>query len=167
MIKVLLFSLACIILTGCGHNGLIYTKGDLFNIGYTPQTQTGGIQWLSGESVSIGNRENTSLDIYMSDNSGAEMNTGSSAKKGNIARIRYSTGIQINGYTTKLAESNPDFAAKLLAEMYKEGQVTRYYLVKNNNLVEVTQEEYLEAAKGSTRVMYDPKEKKLNTEIVK
>lgn len=166
-----LFTWICLTMTGCGHSGMAYMKGRMFNTGYNPQTNAIGFQWMDGESVMIGSKENTSLEIEMSDGTGAtgSSNTekGAGVEVSTIAKIKYSTGFQVNGYVVDLAEANPDLATAILTELVKKGQVTKYYLVQSGKLVEVTKEQYDNAKVGSTRAVIDPNSNQLSAEVVK
>jgi len=130
---------------GCGHNGVIYRNGDYWNIGVDPNTYSGGIQRFNGEMLMIGSKENTSVEVSMeSDDSGKAGITSGTAglQQKRISGIKYSTGIQINGYMVDLAKDNPELAALILAKMQAAGKTIKYYIVKDNKLVEVTKTEY-------------------------
>lgn len=134
------FVLIClsIFLVGCGHNGFIYQNADVWNFGYNQQTQQIGLQRFNGELLTGGSRENTSIEASLTDES--DIKPG--FKRGRIKSIKYSTGIQINGYTVDLAKANPEIAAKLLQEMQNSGKTTKYFLIKDNKLIEVSKDEY-------------------------
>ena len=137
----LYFFISCIclmFLVGCGHNGFVYQNADVWNIGYNQNTQQIGIQRFNGELLTGGSRENTTISAELS----KEKKKKNGYRSGRINNIKYSTGIQINGYTVDLAKANPDFAAKVLAEMQKAGKTTKYFLIKDNKLLEVTKEEF-------------------------
>lgn len=137
----LYFFVSCIclmFLVGCGHNGFVYQNADVWNIGYNQNTQQIGIQRFNGELLSGGSRENTTISAELS----KEADEKNGYRSGRINNIKYSTGIQINGYTVDLAKANPDFAVKVLAEMQKAGRTTKYFLIKDNKLLEVTKEEF-------------------------
>lgn len=130
---------------GCGHNGVIYRNGDYWNIGVDPNTYSGGIQRFNGEMLLIGSKENTSVEVSMeSDDAGeAGITTGSAGlKQKRISGLKYSTGIQVNGYMVDLAKNNPELAALILTGLQQAGQTIKYYIVRDNKLVEVTQTEY-------------------------
>ena len=127
---------------GYGHNGAAYIKGKMVNFSYNPQTNAVGVQWMDGESVMVGSKENTTLDVEMKDTSGVQSGTDSGLTNGTISKIKYSTGIQINGYMVDLAEANPEFALEVLKAMQESGKETKYFVVKDGKLAEVTKEEY-------------------------
>lgn len=130
---------------GCGHNGVIYRNGDYWNIGVDPNAQTAGIQRFNGEMLMIGSKENTNVEVNMesNDQGNAAISKGSAGlEQKRISGIKYSTGIQINGYMVDLAKANPELAALILAKMQAAGQTIKYYIVRDNKLVEVTKTEY-------------------------
>lgn len=151
---VLIICIASIcILSGCGHNGLVYFNGRSFNIGFNPKTYEGGIQYSQGQSLIVGSKENTSVEVQTGVN--ANLGVGSangSADTGKISKIKYSTGIQINGYVVDLAEANPKFAAELLTAMRNAGKQTKYYAIKNNKLVEISEEEYNKTSTNAIKI---------------
>lgn len=131
--RLLVISFSLMFFIGCGHNGFVYQNADVWNIGYNQNTQQIGIQRFNGELLTAGSRENTSIiaEFYKeSDDENSEFNTRNSR----IKTIKFSTGIQINGYTVALANSNPEFAVQFLNELRKIGKNTRYFVVKNNKL---------------------------------
>ena len=137
----LYFFMSCIclmFLVGCGHNGFVYQNADVWNVGYNSNTQQIDIQRFNGELLSGGSRENTTISAELS----KEADAKNGYRSGRINNIKYSTGIQINGYTVDLAKANPDFAAKVLVEMKNAGKNTKYYLIKDKKLLEVTKEEF-------------------------
>ena len=104
--KYLLYSfVSCIclmFLVGCGHNGFVYQNADVWNIGYNQNTQQIGIQRFNGELLSGGSRENTTISAELS----KEADEKNGYRSGRINNIKYSTGIQINGYTVDLAKAD-------------------------------------------------------------
>lgn len=141
------------VLTGCGHNGLAYFNGRSFNIGFNPKTYEGGIQYTQGESLLVGSKENTTVQVQTGVDANMGVNTASgNADTGKISKIKYSTGIQINGYVVDLAEANPKFAAELINEMKIVGKQTKYYSIKNNKLVEISAEEYNKATSSVVKI---------------
>lgn len=45
-----------LLLTSCGHNGLMFTTGQYGNLGYDPSTNRMGIVYINGQQVSMLNR---------------------------------------------------------------------------------------------------------------
>lgn len=56
---------------------------------------------------------------------------------GRINKITYSTGIQINEYTIELVKANPILGLELLKKIKETGQQIKYFIIKNNKLIEV------------------------------
>lgn len=130
---------------GCGHNVFAYQKGQLINVGYDPNTNKAGIQWVNGESIIVANRENTYFEAELNQDTNAtapSTSGGVSAQSGTISKLKYSTGIQINGYTTDLAAKNPELAKQIITEMAKNGVQVRYFKTENNVMKEITKDEY-------------------------
>ena len=85
------------LLTGCGHNGIVFSSGQYANVGYDPQGQRLGVVYINGQQLSMLNRENTSLEIELKDGVNGEGKTIQS-----IHKIKYTVGKQINGYAVEL-----------------------------------------------------------------
>lgn len=130
----------CFMLAGCGHNALVYRNGTYTNIGFSPKNYDLGVQYFSGESVSVGTRENSSVEItYKKDKDILDFKNAKSETAG-IDKIKYTIGPQITGYLVDLVKENPELATKYITEQLKNN--TKYYKILNNKLVEVSKEEY-------------------------
>lgn len=140
------------ILTGCGHNGFAYVNGKVFNLGYNTQTNAVGIQYYDAEVLSGGSRENTNITAELNRDTNISTNTDKALIAGRINKITYSTGIQINGYTVDLAETNPELAAEFLKKMKTAGKNTKYYLIKDNKLIEVDKTTYDNSNELKTKI---------------
>lgn len=130
----------CLMLAGCSHNALVYHNGIYTNIGFSPKTYDVGVQYFSGELVSVGSRENSSVEItYKKDKDILDFKNAKSETAG-IDKIKYTIGPQITGYLVDLVKENPDLAAKYLEEHLKNN--TKYYKVSNYKLYKISKEEY-------------------------
>lgn len=130
----------CLMSAGCSHNALVYHNGTYTNIGFSPKNYDLGVQYFSGESVSVGTRENSSVEItYKKDNNTLDFKNAKSETAG-IDKIKYTIGPQITGYLVDLAKENPELATKYITEQLKNN--TKYYKILNNKLVEVSKEDY-------------------------
>ncbi len=130
----------CLMLAGCGHNALVYRNGTYTNIGFSPKNYDLGVQYFSGESVSVGTRENSSVEItYKKDKNTLDFKNARSETSG-IEKIKYTVGAQITGYLVDLVKENPELAAKYLEEHLKNN--TKYYKVLNHKLHTISKEEY-------------------------
>lgn len=92
---------AMLLLSGCGHQGFFYASGQYTNVGFDPQTQQVGIQYVNGENVSALNKENVKMTIETKDVVDAN---GKQTTK--IAKITYEIGETTTGYDVDLAEVN-------------------------------------------------------------
>jgi hypothetical protein len=138
-------SIPFLFIFGCGHNVMSYQKGQAVNVGYDPSTNKAGIQWLNGESIVVVNRENTYFEADLNQTTDAAVpgsSGGAEANSGNISKIKYSTGIQINGYTTDLAKENPELASQILTQMAKNGVQVRYFKIDGSKMTEISKEAY-------------------------
>lgn len=130
----------CLMLAGCSHNGIVYHSGTYANLGLSPKTYDIGVQYFDGEFISVGSRENSSVEItYKKDKNTLDFENAKSEKAG-VEKIKYTIGPQITGYLVDLAKENPELATKYITEQLKNN--TKYYKILNNKLVEVSKEEY-------------------------
>lgn len=130
----------CFMLAGCSHNALVYHNGTYTNIGFSPKTYDFGVQYFSGELVSVGSRENSSVEItYKKDKNTLDFKNAKSETAG-IDKIKYTVGVQITGYLVDLVKENPELAVKYLEEHIKNN--TKYYKVSNYKLYKISKEEY-------------------------
>lgn len=130
----------CLMLAGCSHNALVYHNGIYTNIGFSPKTYDVGVQYFSGELVSVGSRENSSVEItYKKDKNTLDFKNAKSETAG-IDKIKYTVGVQITGYLVDLVKENPELAAKYLEEHLKNN--TKYYKVSDYKLYKISKEEY-------------------------
>lgn len=69
MKKICIFALVCaaLLLSGCGHNVLTFTRGKRLNVGVNPQTQEAGFQYLDAEQITVVERDNAKLTVEMKD----------------------------------------------------------------------------------------------------
>ena len=130
----------CLMLAGCSHNGIVYHSGTYANLGLSPKTYDIGVQYFDGEFISVGSRENSSVEItYKKDKNTLDFENAKSEKAG-IEKIKYTIGPQITGYLVDLVKENPELAAKYLEEHIKNN--TKYYKVSNYKLYKISKEEY-------------------------
>lgn len=130
----------CLMLAGCSHNALVYHNGIYTNIGFSPKTYDIGVQYFSGELVSVGSRENSSVEItYKKYKNTLDFKNARSETSG-IDKIKYTIGPQITGYLVDLVKENPELAVKYLEEHIKNN--TKYYKVSNYKLYKISKEEY-------------------------
>lgn len=144
MKKIYLFIMMALIMFfafGCGHNGMVYLNGTSAQLGYNPETNQVGAGYLNGETLLVGSKENTNVEFDLEQEDGVDAD-GKKIVVNRIKRVKYSTGIQINGYMVDLAKESPDFAAKVMQLMKENGKVKKFYIVKDGTLKEITEQEY-------------------------
>ena len=90
---------AILLLTGCGHNVLIYTSGKRLNIGFNPQTQETGVQYLDAEQISVIEKDNTVLTVEMKD-----VLDPDGKKTSKVAKITYEIKEQTTGADVDMEE---------------------------------------------------------------
>lgn len=93
MKKILILIPTLLFLTGCGHNILTVQEGTYLNLGFNSNTNDLGIQYTDGSNITIINRENTKLEIEMTDALDGE---GKAVRK--VSKIVYEIKNQKNGY---------------------------------------------------------------------
>jgi hypothetical protein len=91
--KYLLLFIFTLLLTGCGHNALVFSSGKFLNLGFDPSTQKLGVQYVTGDQVTLVNRENTKLEVELEDSLDSE-----GKKTSRVSKITYKIGDQKNGY---------------------------------------------------------------------
>lgn len=90
---VVIFAVALAIFTsGCGHNILIYTSGKKLNVGFNPQTQETGFQYLDAEQISVVEKDNAKLTVELKDTL-----DDSGKKTTKISKIIYEISEQVTG----------------------------------------------------------------------
>ena len=140
MIKIIFATILCFFIAGCSHNGIVYYNGTYTNVGFSPKTYDVGIQYYDGESISVGSRENTLVEIdYKKDNTDVNLKD-KNLTISRISKVKYSVGAQITGYLVDLAKENPELATKYISEQMEQN--TKYYIIVDNKLVEVSKKKY-------------------------
>lgn len=127
------------LLAGCGHSGMVYLNGTSVQAGYNPETNQLGIGYLDGETLLVGSRENTMVEVELEGGNGVD-GTAATLNTRKIKKIRYTTGIQVNGYLVELAGTNPELAAAVLEMMREQPANTRCFAVENGALKEIPPE---------------------------
>lgn len=70
--KSALIFLVLLTMTGCGHNILSYSTGKSLNLGFEPNTQKLGVQYLNGEFLNVVEKDNSKLKVQTVDLLNAE-----------------------------------------------------------------------------------------------
>lgn len=98
--------------SGCGHSGFMFGQGKVITL--TPE----GFNYTNGIFAYDLSRENSEVELELSDANGLAPAPGSSQIKGGI-RIRRRIGKQILGYTVDLAKESPES----VTEWLKDGEL--------------------------------------------
>lgn len=154
MKKIYLFIMMALIMFfafGCGHNGMVYLNGVSAQLGYNPETNQIGAGYFNGETLLVGSKENTNVEFELDQTDGVDAD-GKTISVNRIKKVKYSTGIQINGYMVELAEASPDFAAKVIQLMKENGKVKKFYVIEDGKLKEITEQEYNNSEKDVIKI---------------
>ena len=103
MNKIFFAALAALLLTGCGHNLGTVVHGKFVNIGYDPEINKIGIQYVDGIMMTGVNKELSKNKLKFTD----------TAEKGDVktsTTVEYSNenGAQITGYAVDLEKAKQD-----------------------------------------------------------
>ena len=103
MKKIFFAALAALLLTGCGHNLGTVVHGKFVNIGYDPEINKIGIQYVDGIMMTGVNKELSKNKLKFTD----------TAEKGDVktsTTVEYSNenGAQITGYAVDLEKAKQD-----------------------------------------------------------
>lgn len=90
----------CLVLTGCGHNSLQYLNGKYANFGVDPSTAKLGIQYGTGDVVSIVQKDNSQFELETTDNL-----NGQGKVTSRITKIKYKIGEQATGGDSDLQKA--------------------------------------------------------------
>lgn len=92
MKKFIALSTVAMLLTGCGHNALTFTSGKRLNVGFNPQTQETGFQYLDAEQITVVEKDNAKLTVELKDTL-----DDSGKKTTKISKIIYEISEQVTG----------------------------------------------------------------------
>ena len=90
---------AIMLLTGCGHNVLTFSSGKYMNIGFDPNTQTMGVQYINGEQITVVEKDNAILTVETKDSMDAD-----GKKTSKVSKITYEIKEQITGADVELKQ---------------------------------------------------------------
>ena len=98
-----------ILFSGCGHNTLTYMSGESSKVGITMSEQgypIAGYSSFNGEALVYAMKDNTLVNVSMSDAGSTDVNkTGIGVKPNKIKGMMIYTGSQTTGYDVDLAEA--------------------------------------------------------------
>ena len=101
-IKLFLAALSVALLTGCGHNAVVYSDGIGFQAGFDPEHMTASFTLRYGKILNVAARDVFELDLT-GDVSGSGEATQTSAQSSSGLRIKI--GRQVNGAARDLIEA--------------------------------------------------------------
>jgi hypothetical protein len=101
-IKLFLAALSVAMLTGCGHNAIIFDKGVGFRAGFDPEHLSADVRFVYGEAVTLAVRDKIELEL-VSDAEGGQEQSTADVKAGSKLKIKI--GRQINGAARDLIEA--------------------------------------------------------------
>ena len=85
------------IMSGCGHNALVFSKGRYLNFGIDPRTNTAGVQYVNGEQITVVEKDNAVLTVELSDTLDTD-----GKKTTSISKITYEIKEQVTGADVEL-----------------------------------------------------------------
>ena len=88
-----------VVCSGCGHNVLAYSQGKYLNVGLDPNTGKTGLQYVSGEQVTVVEKDNAKLTVETRDTLDAD---GKATTR--ISKIIYEIGEQVTGSDVELKQ---------------------------------------------------------------
>lgn len=90
------------LLTGCGHNAIVFDKGFGFHAGVDPEHFSADVRFVYGEALTLAARDNLELEL-VSDVEGGQEQSAADVKTGSKLRIKI--GRQVNGAARDLIEA--------------------------------------------------------------
>jgi len=98
-------ALSASILTGCGHNAIVFDKGFGFRAGFDPEHLSADVRFVYGEALTLAVRDNIELEL-VSDAEGGQDQAAADVKTGSKLKIKI--GRQVNGAARDLIEAGAD-----------------------------------------------------------
>ena len=107
MKHIILFIAAALVLvlTGCGHNAIQFSKGIGFDAGFDPEHMSARVNLRYGEILSVAARDNIEVELQTGVEGGQEQATASTKTD---SALRIKIGQQINGYFVEAIEAGAD-----------------------------------------------------------
>lgn len=100
--KLFLAALSVAMLTGCGHNAVVFDKGFGFHAGVDPEHFSADVRFVYGEALTLATRDMVELELA-SDVEGGQKQSDADVKTGSKLRIKI--GRQVNGAARDLIEA--------------------------------------------------------------
>lgn len=104
MKKILLFlyALSVALLTGCGHNAVVFGKGFGFRTRLDPEHLSADFSIIYGEQLTLAGRDNIRIKLKTDVSGGSETATASTSAD---SILEIAIGPQINGYFVEAVEA--------------------------------------------------------------
>lgn len=174
LIMCLLF-IGTMMVVGCGHNVATQSKGWGIDISWSQDSYVPNMRLGYWDITYLMVRENTqvtatsnadisataasgggTLQTANADGSGAKNSpTLNSTGGGNVGNsITMKTGQQVNGYLVDLTKASPKTAAEVVQAIkgVQPSKETKYYLIQNSKLIEITEGEYKKHKTGVLKI---------------
>lgn len=100
--------LALVLLTGCGHNALVYSDGIGFDAGLDPEHFSASFNLRYGKILTVAVRDCVEMEMNGEASGGADTGTPATSSATTTAGVKLKIGRQINGYTRDLIEAGAD-----------------------------------------------------------
>lgn len=97
ILAVLGMALAILLLSGCGHNALVFSKGRYLNLGVDPTANKMGVQYVNGEQITVVEKDNAKLTVELKDTLDAD-----GKKTTSVSKITYEITEQVTGADVEL-----------------------------------------------------------------
>jgi len=115
-IKIFIAAFVMAMLTGCGHNAIVFDKGFGFHAGVDPEHFSADVRFVYGEALTLATRDMIELEL-VSDVEGGQEQATADVKTGSKLRIKI--GRQANGYARDLIEAGA--TAEQIHELFFNG----------------------------------------------
>lgn len=171
---VLIICFASMLLVGCGHNVATQSKGWGIDISWSSDSYVPNMRLGYWDVTYLMVRENTQVtassnaDISAAAGSGGgniqtanadgsggknspQLSSTGGGRVGNTITMK--TGQQVNGYMVDLTKASPETAAEIVKAIKgTDNKTSKFYLIQNNQLIEITQSEFNKREKGVLKI---------------
>lgn len=104
-IKLFFAALAVALLTGCGHNALVYSDGIGFDAGLDPEHFSASFNLRYGKILTVAVRDCVEMEMTGEAQGGADTGTPATSSATTTAGVKLKIGRQVNGYTRDMIEA--------------------------------------------------------------
>jgi len=103
--EIILALAAAALLSGCGHNALVYSDGIGFDAGLDPEHFSASFNLRYGKILTVAVRDCVEMKMTGEAQGGTETGTPATASTSTAAGVELKIGRQINGYTRDIIEA--------------------------------------------------------------